>query len=38
MYYFMDLGIRNAVIASFNSLTLRNDAGQLWENFMMIER
>lgn len=38
MYYFMDLGIRNAVIANFNSLSLRNDAGQLWDNFMMIER
>ncbi|MEX2600919.1 MAG: ATP-binding protein [Balneolaceae bacterium] len=38
MYYFMDLGIRNAVIANFNSLNLRNDAGQLWENFMIIER
>lgn len=38
MYYFMDLGIRNAVIANFNSLNLRNDVGQLWENFMLIER
>ena len=38
MYYFMDLGIRNAVIANFNALNLRNDVGELWENFMMIER
>jgi len=38
MYYFMDLGIRNAVIANFNPLNLRNDVGQLWENFMFIER
>lgn len=38
MYYFMDLGIRNAVIANFNSLDLRNDTGQLWENFLFIER
>lgn len=37
-YYFMDLGIRNAVIANFNSLNLRNDAGQLWENYMILER
>lgn len=37
-YYFIDLGIRNAVIASFNSLALRNDVGQLWENFIFIER
>jgi len=38
MYYFMDLGIRNAVIANFNSFDLRNDIGQLWENFMLLER
>jgi uncharacterized protein len=38
MYYFMDLGIRNAVIANFNPINMRNDVGQLWENFMFIER
>ena len=38
MYYFMDLGIRNAVIANFNPLNLRNDVGQMWENFLFIER
>lgn len=38
MYYFMDPGIRNAVISNFNSLDMRNDAGQLWENFLFIER
>ncbi|MDZ7720054.1 MAG: ATP-binding protein [Balneolaceae bacterium] len=38
MYYFMDLGVRNAMIANFNPLNLRNDVGQLWENFMLIER
>lgn len=37
-YYFIDLGIRNAVIASFNNLAIRNDVGQLWENFIFIER
>lgn len=37
-YYFLDNGIRNAVISQFNSLDLRNDIGQLWENFMIIER
>lgn len=37
-YYFYDLGIRNAVIANFNDLNVRNDVGQLWENFVMIER
>lgn len=37
-YYFFDLGIRNAVIAQFNSLEMRNDVGQLWENFIFMER
>ena len=37
-YYFFDLGVRNAVIAQFNPLDLRNDTGQLWENFVIIER
>jgi uncharacterized protein len=37
-YYFYDLGIRNALIANFNNLDARNDIGQLWENFLIIER
>lgn len=37
-YYFYDLGIRNALIANFNTLDSRNDLGQLWENFLVIER
>ena len=37
-YYFNDLGIRNAIINNFNPLSLRNDVGNLWENFCMIER
>lgn len=37
-YYFWDNGIRNALINNFNPLTLRNDVGQLWENFLAIER
>lgn len=37
-YYFFDLGVRNAVIAQFNQLDMRNDCGQLWENFIFIER
>ncbi len=37
-YYFYDTGIRNAVIANFNMLNLRNDIGQLWENFLVMER
>lgn len=37
-YYFLDNGIRNAIIAQFNSLDQRSDIGALWENFMMMER
>lgn len=37
-YYFLDLGVRNAVIAHFNPLDSRDDVGQLWENFIFIER
>jgi hypothetical protein len=37
-YYFLDNGIRNAVIAQFNGLDQRNDLGALWENFILIER
>lgn len=36
--YFYDLGIRNALINSFNPLEMRNDVGALWENFCIIER
>jgi uncharacterized protein len=37
-YYFWDNGIRNAVIYQFNAFDQRNDFGQLWENFIFIER
>ncbi len=37
-YYFYDTGIRNAVIANFNTLNMRNDTGQLWGNFLVMER
>lgn len=37
-YYFLDVGIRNAVINSFNGFESRNDVGALWENFMIMER
>lgn len=36
--YFYDLGVRNAVIDNMKPITDRNDGGQLWENFLMIER
>jgi hypothetical protein len=37
-YYFVDLGIRNAIIGDFRPLESRGDIGGLWENAMMIER
>ena len=37
-WYFLDNGIRNAVIANFNPLQARNDIGGLWENYMISER
>jgi predicted AAA+ superfamily ATPase len=36
--YFYDNGLRNAVINQFNPITLRNDTGQLWENWFISER
>lgn len=36
--YFIDLGIRNALIGDFNPIELRADAGLLWENFLFVER
>lgn len=36
--YFYDNGIRNALIQNFNPLSLRNDKGALWENFLITER
>ena len=37
-YYFFDNGVRNSLIQNFNPLPLRNDVGQLWENYLMVER
>lgn len=37
-YYFVDLGLRNALIRNFNPLPIRNDLGSMWENFCLIER
>ena len=37
-YYFVDNGIRNAVINNYNSFDFRDDIGKLWENFMISER
>ena len=37
-YYFLDNGVRNALINNFNALELRNDVGELWENYLVMER
>lgn len=37
-YYFLDNGVRNALINNFNPLEQRNDAGELWENYLVLER
>jgi len=37
-WYFYDNGVRNALIANLNPIGLRNDIGQLWENYAISER
>jgi predicted AAA+ superfamily ATPase len=37
-WYFVDNGIRNALISNFNPLNLREDVGKLWENYLQAER
>lgn len=37
-YYFVDNGIRNAVIRNFQPMNQRSDKGALWENFFINER
>ena len=36
--YFYDVGIRNTVLDNFTEIELRNDAGDLWEKFLISER
>lgn len=36
--YFYDNGIRNALINNFADITIRQDTGALWENYLMSER
>lgn len=36
--YFIDLGVRNAVINNLNPLQIRDDVGKLWENFVISEK
>jgi predicted AAA+ superfamily ATPase len=37
-WYFNDVGVRNAIINNFSPLALRQDIGQLWENYILAER
>jgi len=37
-FYFYDVGIRNALINNFNQLSIRDDVGMLWENYVIAER
>ena len=37
-YYFYDTGVRNALTNNFNSLSMRDDVGMLWENYCVVER
>jgi predicted AAA+ superfamily ATPase len=36
--YFNDLGIRNALLDSFQPPSRRDDLGRLWENYLIVER
>ena len=36
--YFLDNGIRNAVLGNFSSIETRTDVGALWENYLVAER
>jgi len=36
--YFYDNGIRNAVVGAMQPVSIRNDVGALWENFLISER
>jgi uncharacterized protein len=37
-WYFCDNGIRNSIISDFRPLSIRQDAGALWENYLISER
>lgn len=36
--YFIDIGVRNAIINNLNPFDMRNDVGMMWENFFIVER
>lgn len=37
-WYFIDNGIRNAIINNYSPLAIRQDVGMLWENYALSER
>ncbi|MBN1820648.1 MAG: ATP-binding protein [Prolixibacteraceae bacterium] len=37
-WYFYDNGIRNILINNLNEIHIRNDVGELWENYIISER
>lgn len=37
-WFFYDNGIRNIIIENMNDIALRNDVGELWENYIFSER
>lgn len=37
-WYFVDTGIRNAIISNFQGTEYRPDIGSLWENYVIMER
>ena len=37
-YYYNDVGIRNALINNFNPMSIRDDVGMLWENYIIVEK
>lgn len=36
--YFYDVGIRNALLWNFQDISVRDDIGKLWENYVIVER
>ena len=36
--YFYDVGVRNTILNNYSDLDLRQDTGNLWENFLIAER
>ena len=38
IWYFYDNGVRNAIIGAFSPLSVRQDVGALWENYIIGER